>query len=189
MEDATEGSKADIDQFRGEFAERFYSVWYKAIKTADPNHLVLGSRLCDRYEEVIKACADNTDVVSFNYYGVNIDRQEYDRYQRISNKPFLMGEFGFDSLDRGLQTAFVPVANQNERGKAYSHYMEQLASLPYFVGGHYFQYIDEPITGRVSDRETAFNGLVSVTDRPYNELVEHAKRSNRRVYDLHKSSN
>lgn len=185
---ATEACKADIDHFRGEFAEKYYRVWSQAIKAADPNHLVLGSRLCDRHEEVIRACAANSDVVSFNYYGMNIDRKEYDKYQNIAHKPFLMGEFGFDSLDCGLQTAFVPVADQKQRGKAYSSYMEQLAALPYFIGGHYFQYIDEPITGRVPDRETAFNGLVSVTDTPYTSLVEQAKQSNQRVYEIHKQS-
>ena len=76
------------------------------------------------------------------------------------------------------------MANQHERGVGYRYYTEQLAAIPYFVGGHYFQYLDEPITGRF-DTECSFNGIVRVTDIPYQTLVEAAKETNARIYLVH----
>jgi len=59
-----------------------------------------------------------------------------------------------------------------------------LTAIPYFVGGHFFQYLDEPITGRF-DRETAFNGFVDVADIPYPLMVDAAKKAHSRIYDIH----
>jgi agarase len=78
----------------------------------------------------------------------------------------------------------VSVANQRERGIGFRSYTEQIAAMPYFVGCHFFQYVDEPITGRF-DSETAFNGFVNVADIPSPYLVEAAQAANRRIYQLH----
>ena len=185
-EESRKTAERDMAAFRGEFAERWYRTWAEAVRSADPNHLVLGSRLHqgNRPDEVIAACAKYMDVVSFNHYDVGAWKDEFDRYYSIAKKPFLIGEYGFNSLDAGLLNTAVPVANQRERGTGYRYYTEQAASLPYFVGGHYFQYVDEPVTGRF-DRETSFNGFVNVADIPYPELVRAAKTTNPRLYDLH----
>src|SRR5262249_13158414 len=84
-----------------------------------------------------------------------------------------------------LTAAYVPVANQEERGAGYRFFTEKIAQAPYFVGAHYFQYIDEPITGRNPDRENSFNGFVRVTDVPYQEIVQAAKETNWRLYKIH----
>ena len=76
------------------------------------------------------------------------------------------------------------MADQQARGVGYRYYTEQLAALPYFIGGHYFQYLDEPITGRF-DRETSFNGFVSIADIPHPHLVKAAKASHSRIYNVH----
>jgi hypothetical protein len=185
-DEARETAEKDMAPFRGEFAERWYRGWAEAVRAADPNHLVLGSRLHqgNRPDEVITACAKYMDVVSFNHYDVGAWKDEFDRYFTIARKPFLIGEYGFNSLDAGLLNTAVPVANQKERGTGYRYYTEQAASLPYFVGAHYFQWVDEPVTGRF-DRETSFNGFNSVADIPYPELVKAAKTTNSRLYDLH----
>jgi agarase len=166
-----------------DFAQRFYSTWYKAVKLADPHHLVLGSRIPYPMDEIVGACAANTDVLSFNHYAIELHK-DFDRYSREFDKPMLIGEYGFDSFDAGLLTAYVPVASQKDRGKGFTYYTEQCAAKPYFVGAHYFQYIDEPLTGR-GDGETSFNGFVAITDSPYPELVKAAKMTNARIYQVH----
>ena len=45
---------------------------------------------------------------------------------------------------------------------------------PRFVGAHWFQWLDQPLTGR-SDGENYQIGFVTVTDTPYPELVEAAR--------------
>jgi hypothetical protein len=179
-------AEEDMSAFRGEFAERWYRVWAEVIREADPSHLILGSRLHggNRPEAVLAACARHMDVVSLNHYRHGPDREEFDRLYAIAQKPFIIGEYGHNSLDEGLLTAAVPVADQEERGVGYRYYTEQLAAIPYFVGGHYFQYLDEPITGRF-DTECSFNGFVRVTDIPNPTLVEASKATNARIYSVH----
>ncbi|MEK7476651.1 MAG: hypothetical protein AAB152_13605 [Candidatus Coatesbacteria bacterium] len=179
-------AERDMAEFRGAFADRWYGGWYRAIRAADPNHLVLGSRLNQgaRPDDVIAACARHSEVVSFNHYDIEPWRGEFDRYFALARKPCFIGEYGHNSLDRGLLTAAVPVADQRARAAGYRYYTERLASIPYFVGGHFFQYLDEPVTGRF-DRETAFNGFVDITDQPYPLMVAAARASHGRIFDVH----
>ena len=183
---ANEAAKRDMGDFLLVFADRFMRGWAQAIRKADPGHLVLGTRLHQgsRPDEVVRATAKYMDVVTFNHYSCSLDRAEFDRLQAIANKPFLIGEYGFNSLDTGLLTTAVPVRNRAERGAGYRYYTEQLAAIPYFVGGHYFQYLDEPITGRF-DRETSYNGFVNVADIPFQDLVDAAVETNSRIYRIH----
>lgn len=174
----------DLAEYRGRFAERFYGAWYAAIKRADPNHLVLGSRIPYPMDEVVAANARHTDVLSFNHYAFDVPAT-FDRYYKQFGKPMLIGEYAFDSLDAGLLGAHIKVRSQVERGVGYRFITEQLAAKPYFVGAHYFQYVDEPVNGRDQDGENSFNGFVSVCDVPYLELVKAARITNARIYDVH----
>ena len=61
--------------------------------------------------------------------------------------------------------------------------MESVIDNPYFVGAHWFQYMDSPVTGRVWDGENYNVGFVTVTDTPYEPLVESAKEINRNLYN------
>jgi agarase len=49
------------------------------------------------------------------------------------------------------------------------------------VGCHWFQYIDEPTTGR-DDGENINTGFMTITDTPYPEMVEAAQAVNAEVY-------
>jgi agarase len=53
------------------------------------------------------------------------------------------------------------------------------------VGCHWFQYVDQPVTGRSLDGENYNIGLVTITDTPYPELVEAAREVHREVHELH----
>src|SRR5215831_10725099 len=63
-------------------------------------------------------------------------------------------------------------------GPAYSRYLRTVADNPDFVGAHWFQYIDEPLTGRTLDGENAHVGFVTVADLPYAGLVAAAREAN-----------
>jgi hypothetical protein len=183
----TPAQTEDAAAFRGEFAELWFKTWNTALKAADPNHLFLGSRIHgggNRSDEVIAASGRYCDVVSFNEYSLRPDPIEYAKWAKIADKPYIVGEYTFNSLDDGLLAGAVPVLNREERGKGYSYYTEQMAANPNFVGGHFFQFTDEPITGR-EDRETSYNGFVRVTDSSDPNLVGAAMRSNSRAEAIH----
>jgi hypothetical protein len=64
-------------------------------------------------------------------------------------------------------------------------YIRSVADCPNFVGCHWFQYIDEPLTGRWYDGENYNIGMVDVTDTPYPELLAATKKANEEVYQRH----
>ena len=55
---------------------------------------------------------------------------------------------------------------------------------PALVGTHWFQWLDQPATGR-NDGENYNIGLVDVTDQAYAEMVAAAKLTHGRLYEVH----
>jgi hypothetical protein len=91
----------------------------------------------------------------------------------------LIGEFQFGSTDTGLfWPGLYDVTAEEQRGPAYAAYIRSAAANPDIVGCHWFQYVDEPLTGRLLDGENGNMGFVAVTDRPYDRLVSAARAAN-----------
>ena len=94
----------------------------------------------------------------------------------------LIGELHFGSTDRGMFWVGVMSAGREEdRGPAYAAYLDAAIADPQIVGAHWFQYADEPLTGRLFDGENAHIGLVAVTDVPYSGFVAAVAAANRRA--------
>ena len=74
--------------------------------------------------------------------------------------------------------------DQQERANAYRYYVESCAASPYIIGAHWFQMVDDLPTGRPSDEERLNYGFINVIDLPYTELVQAARETHRRMYDL-----
>ena len=51
-------------------------------------------------------------------------------------------------------------------------------SEPSIVGVHWFQYLDQPVTGRLLDGENGHFGLVGITDLPFQGFVDSVRKSN-----------
>jgi agarase len=62
--------------------------------------------------------------------------------------------------------------------------VEAAAASPYIIGTHWFQLVDDLPTGRPSDEERLNYGFLNVIDLPYPELVDAARRTHQRIYDL-----
>ena len=124
--------------------------------------------------------ARHCDVVSFNEYAHTMGR---DLPAGAMDKPMIIGEFHFGALDRGLfHTGLVPTADQQERARCYGEYMMSCLAHPRVVGAHWFQWIDQPLTGRGFDAENFQIGFLTVTDCPQPELVEAARTVARIMY-------
>ena len=165
--------------------DRFLQVINAAIKKHDPNHLNLGLRFGGGVPpaEMLKASAA-FDVYSMNVYSTQVNRNTMEEIYRVTQRPIIVGEFHFGVPGRGLAPGLVQVRDQPERGVAYRYYVEQAASYPAFIGSSWFQWVDQPNTGRF-DGENYNIGLVDVTDRPYTELVEAVKTTSRRLLSVH----
>ena len=170
-----EAQKADMGAFVHAFAHRYFTTVRDALKKYDPNHLYLGCRLANYTPEVVRAAAAVCDVVSFNIYEPRLDPKTW-AFTQTLNKPCLIGEFHFGALDRGLfHPGLVSTPNQAARAAMFKDYVRSVTDNPAFVGAHWFQYTDEPLTGRVLDGENYNIGFVSVTDTPYPEMVRAAR--------------
>ncbi len=180
--DLSEECKKDLEDFTRHFAGHYFSTVAQNIRKYDPHHLYLGCRFSSRPIDVVRVSAEHCDVVTFNLYQKTIDAETYG-FTSTLGKPCLIGEFHFGALDRGMFSGGLgPVQDQAARGRAYADYARSVWELPAFVGHHWFQYLDEPLTGRF-DGENYNIGFISFTDRPHWELVEAARDANFAVYE------
>lgn len=178
----TRAYKDDMDEYLLRFARRYFETIDAAFARHAPNQLYLGCRFASRPEPAVRACAEYADVLSFNDYMKEIPCRLYSGEKDLG-KPVLIGEFHFGALDRGMfHTGLVAAENQAERARMYRHYLQRVADCPAAVGAHWFQYVDEPITGRTLDGENYNIGFVDVTDTPYPELVEAARGIHAEIY-------
>jgi hypothetical protein len=165
--------------------EKFLEVTIAAIRRHDPNHLILGLRFGGGVPpaEMLRACRA-FDVYSLNVYSTQVDVKRLEEIYRVTSRPIIVGEFHFGVPGRGLAPGLVQVRNQAERGVAYRYYVEQAAAFPAFIGTSWFQWVDQPCTGRM-DGENYNIGLVDVTDRPYADLVEAMRTTHGRLQAVH----
>lgn len=175
--------RQDCMDFEYQFARRYFETVAAALHRTAPNHLYLGCRFTPMYcpDPVLRACADVADVVSLNLYYKTVPLSRY----ADLGKPILIGEFHFGALDRGMfHTGLQAASDQKERAALYSGYVESLLAHPAAVGAQWFQYMDQPTTGRTLDGENYNIGLVSIADVPYPELTRSARDIHGRMYRM-----
>lgn len=163
----------------GEVAEKYFSVVSAAMNRHLPNHLYLGCRFWWGNEDVWRAAARHCDVVSFNFYERHPTK---DLPVGSVDKPIIVGEFHFGAKDRGqFVGGCAETFDQQERARCFTRYVNDCLDNPRYVGCHWFQYQDQPLTGR-PDGENYNDGFVSVCDFPYPELVEACRRTAAQMY-------
>lgn len=172
---------------RAALAEAYYSACAAAMRELAPRKLYLGSRLCEHHlpygghEEVVRAAARHCDVISINRYRFHVDDL---MLPGDLDRPVLISEFHFGALDRGLLHAGLrSVASQEQRGLAYGLFLRSSLRHPQVVGTHWFQFADQPVTGRF-DGENYQVGFVDVTDTPYPETIAAARAIGEAMYPL-----
>ena len=176
-------ARDDFDAFLYAFARRYFETVQRAVEKHAPHQLYLGCRFSSAPDFAVRAAADVIDVVSYNLYYPAIPQDKWAGEASIG-KPIMIGEFHFGALDRGMfHTGLVATANQQERAESYMRYIRSVADHPAFVGCHWFQYIDEPNTGRWFDGENYNIGFLDVTDTPYPEMVQAARQVHAEIYE------
>jgi hypothetical protein len=159
----------DLRAFTRKTAETYFRQVRDALREIAPRRLYLGCRFAEVNPLVAEVAARYADVVSFNVY--RRSPAEFD-FAGLRDVPILIGEFHFGAYDRGpFSAGLVPVSSQEERGRAYRAYVSDALRDPRIVGTHWFQYRDQPSTGRELDGENYQIGLVDITDTPYPETV------------------
>jgi hypothetical protein len=179
----SEKAKEDFWKFSEILVAKYVNVPCDEVEKVDPNHLNLGMRYAWMSSDLLYKAGERFDVFSINGYG-NPGPPETAEIARISGKPVMIGEFHFGATDRGLPATGIQGAlSQTDRGKAYRYYIEQGLARPELIGMHYFQWLDQPVFGRF-DGENYNIGLMDICNTPYNELIEAAKLTHNKMYEV-----
>ncbi len=172
----------DCGDFGMQFAEYYFSTVREEVKRVAPDNMYLGVRFHGHIDPaVVELCGRYADVVSYNIYD-NPPQGRLNQYLHL-DLPIISGEWGIRS--NPLQTPFRgddPISpNPRERADSFARYLEAGFRHPLLVGAHFFQFRDQPISGR-PDGEAIPRGLVNITDTPHFDLIS----TNRRLaYDLY----
>jgi len=184
-------SASDLESMRRFYADNYYAFLYKTVKSIDPNHLYMGfwisvgPWLDDSDWALIAA---HVDVIGYDRYADRFADDAFSRLLASTGKPAYCGEFSyppdFDG-NRGFGRYGIYVSTEDEEGAMYGQWIHDAAANPYVVGGGWFEYVDEPLTGRgpgqgpnpVYGENYAF-GLYTEQDQPRWTLLDHMRKAN-----------
>jgi hypothetical protein len=170
----------DLTAFYTKTAETYFQTIYRELKKVAPVKMYLGCRFAWGNDRAIRAAAKFCDVVSFNRYTYSVQDLQL---PADVDKPVIIGEFHFGALDRGMfHTGLKSTTDQNDRAEKYKSYVRGALKNPYIVGTHWFQYKDQPTTGR-GDGENYQIGFVDICDRPYPEIIEASREVGYNLYE------
>lgn len=167
-------------------AETYFSICREEMRKTLPNLLYLGCRFdfhdfpAEGPKVPVRMAAKYCDVVSFNHYRYTAG--ELRLPEGAEDTPIIIGEFHFGALDRGpLHTGLANVSTQTQRGEAFRMFLRTALHNPAVVGVHWFQYCDQPITGRF-DGENYQIGFLDICDNPYAETIAASRDMGKILY-------
>jgi uncharacterized protein (TIGR03437 family) len=185
---------ADIETLREFYADRYYAFIYQTIKSIDSNHLFFGFWIVpDWWVSAVdwQLEAAHVDVIGYDRYSPVFEDSLLESLAKSTAKPIFLGEFSFPptyNLLRGYQAyPLVTASDDADAGAQYQTNLQAAARNPWCVGVAWFEYRDEPVSGRgflgetgldlVEGEDYAF-GMVDVADRPKYDLVEQVRTTN-----------
>jgi hypothetical protein len=175
-------TNADEEAYLTMVADKYYSVISNAIRIADPNHLILGSRLNGnvRYRvSVLSSATKYIDVLSINYYREWEPQDDaIALWASTTNIPWFTSEFYVKGNDYGLDNidgAGWTVPSQNERAEFFENWVLKTMTDPNCVGYHWFRYIDNNGSNK---------GVINESYQWYTQLKESFTQINKSKYAL-----
>ena len=174
----------------------YFRMTTEMVRAHDPNHLLLGIRFAGfAPSEVVRVARPYTDAQSINYYvsDAMLDPTIFQSLHEQSDQPVVISEYSFHALDgrsgnRNTAGFSAQVVNQAARAEAYRLMTTRMARVPYIIGADWFQWSDEPPSGRGSDGEDVNFGVVDIDDRPYTGMVDAIRETAAKVNALHAGS-
>lgn len=184
-----DSTKAQLDKsaFLRFVANVFFEMHHSIIRKYDTDHMILGVRFVSNIapSEVLEAMGNYVDVVCFQPYDAVAPIELFERSWHYHKKPILITEFGFKAMDSGLPNTKGPgytFKTQKERGIWYERYISRLIESPLVLGWVWYQYVDQPASGRATDGENNNFGLLNIEDQPYSDLVNRMREIHSQIY-------
>ena len=182
----------DMEQMRLYYENTLHHFIYSTFKQVDPNHLYFGFWIVPGWwvdDGDWNVEAANCDVIGYDRYAFELLEPDLTPLLARQDKPTLIGEFSF-SPTYSLVRGYAVYASANARddagaGNAYARWLDAASNEPTTVGVMWFQYRDEPLSGRgpgqgvepVYGEHYAF-GTTDDTDRPKYDLVSRMRAAN-----------
>jgi len=184
------------DRWLYHYARQYFQITTALIRKYDPNHLILGCRYRGwAPPQVPRAARSLTDAQSLNYYAADalLDARVFPAIAEESGQPLIISEYSFhapDGRSGNRNRIHFPgeVPTQEARAQGYRTMTQRLARVPFVIGADWFQWMDEPPSGRLIDGEDANMGIVDVHDHPYEALIEAVRRTTPLLNPLHGGS-
>ena len=167
-----------------EMVEYYFSTIRIMFDQYMPEVLYLGCRFHSGYthEFNLPIAAKYVDVLSVNIYNNDVGDYRYTNGFEEINLPYLVSEFHFGALDRGMfGTGLNLASDQRNRGERYRIYMDSVLADPKCIGAHWFMMADEATAG-FNDNESYNCGFLSVTDQPYYDFLKEVIPYNNNLY-------
>jgi len=175
-----EKARDDLTEFYTKTAETYFKTIKDELATSAPGQLYLGCRFAWVNDRAARAAVKFCDVVSYNKYTYGVENLTL---PDGADRPVIIGEFHFGALDRGmLHTGLCQATDQNHRAELYTSYVRSALRNPLIVGTHWFQYCDQPTTGR-GDGENYQIGFLDICDSPYPETVRSSREVGSDLYE------
>jgi len=185
---------ADIETLREYYEDQYFGFVYQAIKKIDSNHLYFGIWIVPGWwvnATDWQLNAAHVDVIGYDRYSPVFEDSLLEGLAKSTAKPIFLGEFSFPpsyNLQRGYEIyAAASATDDADAGAQYQSNLESAARNPWCVGVAWFEYRDEPVSGRgflgetdldlVEGEDYAF-GMVDVADRPKYDLVNQVRTTN-----------
>jgi len=171
-------ASADLLAFQTKMYEDYFKACRAGVKAFAPNQLYLGYQGRYLNASVQKAAAKFCDVPDYIMHCSS--PAGFKLPAGAEDKPFMIGQYGFSALDRGMLAGNVP--DQQARAEAYRQFMNGALSNPQIVGCTWFKFIDFPATGRARDIGNCNCGFVDIADTPYPEMVQASREIGKTMY-------
>jgi hypothetical protein len=174
---------ADCGDFGMRFCERYFSISRDAVKNVAPNNMFLGTRFYGHTDpEVVALAGKYWDLISYNIYD-NPPDGRVNQYAKL-DLPILATEWGVgsDCMQTPFRNEKLTAETPAERAAKVTGYVQHAFALPNMVGAHFFQFRDQPLSGR-PDGEATLRGFVNVADTPNFELVSANRSVAYRMYE------
>ncbi len=177
-----EAVRADLEAFNRTLLDGYFRACRDSIQEASPQHLYLGCRFAGSANRmVMEAAAKYADVISINRYSATVDDL---RLPEGLDRPIVIGEFSMGATDRGMfHPGWQARPNQAGRAQGYCEYVGSALRNPAIIGTHWFQFFDQPTTGRFCGENMNF-GLVDICDTPHWEVINACRQMGAAMYQI-----
>ncbi len=166
----TAGLTKDASAFLTTFASTYFTTVKSALTSLGYKGMYLGCRFAYYTPEVLAAARRSCDVISFNAYDLTLSAYRDDL--KALDYPVLDSEFAFTASGSGRLGGDIPSFSEEDRVQVYKNYVADAKTWKNLVGMHWYKMDDDPACGRLWDNCNFTGGLVSITDQPYQPMID-----------------